>query len=284
MCPHPSRFLESGTTKGGSSHRVVLQPAQSRSNAKPTAVRGCLLVLLLAVAFPALAHGPHDHSARLIVGETQLELMVTMGADTTRSFLSGAGLASRVNDVLSRTAGQAPYSLPLELSTRIFELSAGGQPLEAGNVAVITDGMESIFLVAYPRPQAASLSLRAVYFRDIELMGHGTFVAVDDQDMQLAIAPLSRGNAVVQLALPSPTLIPADGAIAATEANPHETVVTSQTPARTPAPLPQQASSAHPVSGYMVALIAGVAVISLWILRVGLRVRQKQPVPERAQE
>ena len=163
----------------------------------------CGWLLLLVVGSPVLAHGPYDHSAQLVVGETQLELVVTMGADATHDFLAGAGLPENVMQALSPSPPQAPYALPLEIAPKLFIVTADGKLLTAKSASVRTAGLECLFTLIFPRPDGGSLDLRAVYFNGIEPMKRGLFVA-EGEDMTNAVAaPLSRLSDLVQLALPT---------------------------------------------------------------------------------
>ena len=153
--------------------------------------------------FPSLAHGPYDHSAQLFVGEAQLELVVTMGADATHDFLAGAGLPASVISALSPSPPQAPYALPLEITPKLFVVSADGKLLAAKSASIRTAGLECLFTVIYPRPDGGLLDMRAVYFNGIEPMKRGPFIA-DGEGMTNAVgAALSRMSDSVQITLPA---------------------------------------------------------------------------------
>lgn len=117
---------------------------------------GLAALLMLAVA--ARAHGPFDHSTRLLVGESRLEVIVTMGADATREFLTRAGVAPGAS-------AQSTRELPAALAAKLFTIHADGQALAAGNIRVVTEGLETIFTTAFPRPEGDALELRALFFQ-----------------------------------------------------------------------------------------------------------------------
>jgi len=274
MCRNPSEFLRSGRIHGRVADRQKAQSEPPRFSAtRPTALASLLLLL---VTLPALAHGPYDHSARLFVGGDKLELMVTMGTDAAQGFLTGAGHASSVKGVLSRTAGQTPFELPLELVPRLFKISSSGEPLHASNVTIITDGLESIFTVAYPRLPEGTLELQAVYLKNIGPIRGGSFVAQDEDYRQLAAAPLSRGNAVVQLALPPKVPLEEIGGRVGEGAGPVDPGPADQSPTRAPTLLPQQASITSAAPHLKILPMASVALVFLAVLLVGGRVRRKR--------
>src|SRR4051812_6463295 len=86
-------------------------------------------VLSLFVPFSARAHGPFDHSSRLLVSSNELELVVMMGADATHEFFAKSGLPANIIAPLSPGPPQAPYNLPPDLLTKLFNLSIDGKAL-----------------------------------------------------------------------------------------------------------------------------------------------------------
>lgn len=165
-----------------------------------------LLGLGLFIEMFAEAHGPYDHSSRLIVGETQLEMTLTMGSDATRDFLTMAGLPpEEVRQILSMTSGQSGRVLPVEMGSKLFITSAGGETLVAEAISAVTEGLETLFTMRFSRPPGGKLELRAIYFNGIEPMKQGAFVAVDDHDQSLGASFLSRANDSVELQLPVKT-------------------------------------------------------------------------------
>ncbi len=159
-----------------------------------------LLMAGVLAALTAHAHAPFDHSSRLTVGETKLELTVTMGGDAAVQFLTNCGVDS--NLALSVTRESAARPLSLEVAARIYEVRAGGKPLAAEKLTAFTEGLETLFIVVYPRPDGGVLDLRALFFNGIEPMKTGAFVAEDESGMQLGSALLSRRNDSIQVPLP----------------------------------------------------------------------------------
>ena len=222
-----------------------------------------LMVLALFAATHAGAHGPFDHSSRLIVSETQLELVVTMGADATRDFLTSAGLApGETMQILSLTSGQSARALPVEVGAKLFEVSAGGKPVAAVKVSVITDGLETLFTLVFPRPDHGALDLRAIYFNGIEPMKRGAFVAYDENMRQLGEAFLSRANDSIQISLPAKTSVEADWEpAAAAEPAPTDPVGASQPSYPTPGTARPSSSVEFQKSNAGTGQIAVVAVV-----------------------
>jgi hydrogenase/urease accessory protein HupE len=166
-----------------------------------TALFSCLMLSLFA-AFSAQAHGPFDHSSRLLVGTNQLELVVAMGADATQEFLARSGLPTKVLAALDPSPPSAPYELPLDVTAKLFDLSLDGKVLSPSRITVATEGMETIFTLVFPRPSGGVLNMRAAYFNGIEPMKHGSFVAYADDFQTLGTALLSRAHDSVEISLP----------------------------------------------------------------------------------
>ena len=209
---------------------------------------------------PALAHGPYDHSAQLIVGETQLELVVIMGADATRDFLANSGLPENILQALRPSPPQAPYNLPVATAARLFEVSADGKPLAASKVTVATAGLETLFTLAYPRPDGGGLDLRAVYFNGIEPMKHGSFIAQDENERLLGAAVLSRANNSITITLPPKPVVATNG----------ETTVrlgpaaASQKPAASPAPKPATGDPLEAGHGMLILALIVLLLLGGW--------------------
>lgn len=183
-----SKSLEQGHLRGNGPHGSALFFA---------------LIAACAMSFRLLAHEPFDCSSRMVVHDDRVEMTTTMGMDGARQLLSAAGFSQEAIAETTRTRGpHSALDLPVTLARRFFELNHDGQNLKARSVAGLSDGIEVIFNVIYPRPTAATLELRAVYYDGIEQMRPGTFFAYDEDRKQLGGALLSRASVTTQVTLP----------------------------------------------------------------------------------
>lgn len=224
---------------------------KTKADQGSTVLASCLLVLLLLVASSGMAHGPFDHSSRLIVGETQLELVVTMGADAAGAFLSGVGHSS--------AGSQTLQVLPTEVAAKLFELSVGGKPLVGGEVRTRTEGLETLFTVIFPHPGHGGLNVRAIYFNGIEPMKVGAFIAHDESMRQLGAALLSRANDAIQITLPEKA--------GEAEANSMQLATPPGTPAKPllPDQIPDPISQSDPKQS-----VGGQSTPIIWLAALGL--------------
>lgn len=183
------------------------------------------------------AHGPLDHSTRVLVGEAQIELVVTLGADATHEFLAAAGFPeAEIRRIQSQTSAQSAQLLPADLAAKLFEVLAEGKSLAAQRVWVMGDGMESLFLVDFDRPPEGELEFHARFFDGIANLKQGAFVVFDENQQPLGAALLTRGNNSMQISLPRPP--PPEVASAqksSFEVNTSEMLVGSVIPANDPA-------------------------------------------------
>ncbi len=144
-------------------------------------IRLLTLASLLGFGGIALAHGPYDSSAQMIVFDESLELSATLGMDGARQVLLNAGLSEA--DAASALAVRGPstrFDLSVELAPRFFELRAGGTLLTPQRLRVITDGLEAKFTVTYAGTHSGALEVRARYFDAVEKMKPGVFTAMDE--------------------------------------------------------------------------------------------------------
>ena len=178
-----------------------------------------LLVWLLAIS-SARAHDPFDLSSRMTVADDRIELTVTMGLDGVRLLLADAGFTQEQITTTARATGpDAIIVQPATLASRFFLLKSGEEALSATGVASLSEGMEVIFTLIYPRPTAGVLEIRAVCYEAIAGLRTGSLIVYDESMAQLGAALLSAGNA--QLAVSLPVLQSEEKApVAATESIP----------------------------------------------------------------
>jgi hypothetical protein len=147
---------------------------------------------------PSGAHGPYDNSARLILHDDNLELVVTLGNEAAARFLKGGP-----TEALLSHGPSSVYPLAPEIAASLGSLTAAGAVLEAQQVAVHADGLEAAFTVKYPRPAAGPVSFHPGYFRGIEEMKPGLLEFMDENGNRLGAAVLNRGIATTELPWPS---------------------------------------------------------------------------------
>lgn len=150
------------------------------------------------------AHDPFDGSARMTVRSEDIELTITLGSDAARRTLAAANLTT--NEVANLMKPRGPKShqpLPISAARHFFTIRHGEEALSARHATLLSDGMEVIVTVIYPRPATRELAVRAMYYDKVEEMRWGSFVAHDENAKQLGAAVLSRANAKVSVTLPA---------------------------------------------------------------------------------
>jgi hypothetical protein len=166
------------------------------------------LAVTLAVLLPTFilrAHGPFDGSVRMLVREDSIEATVTLGTDAARAVLANAGLSTNNTAELIRPRG--PHSivkLPPAVAAHFLVIHNGAETLPATNGMILSDGLEVIITLIYPRVERGTLDVRAVFYEEVAGMRSGSFFAHDENGTQLGAAQLSRAAVTAQVALPSP--------------------------------------------------------------------------------
>jgi hydrogenase/urease accessory protein HupE len=130
-------------------------------------------------------------------------------------------------------------TLPVTLATRLFEIEVAGTNLPATQVRVLSDGLESTFVVTYPRPAADSFRLRAVYAQHLPASGFSALVVTDDQNRMLGSHIVRQGSETAEFSLPKlpDTGLEVVAATATTETTiPAATVTSAPTPTAKPQP------------------------------------------------
>ncbi len=150
-----------------------------------------------------LAHDPFDCSARMEVGPERIDLAVTLGVDAARHVLASSGMSSNEVAFALRPRGPRAFlTLPPEISKRFFVLNQGGEEIVATNAVELSEGMEVIFTLSYPRPAAGIVDVRAACYESIPEIRNGSLVAYDESGQQLGIALLSRASVTAQVRIP----------------------------------------------------------------------------------
>lgn len=163
-----------------------------------------LLALVLAIPC-ASAHDPLDCSARLMAQVDRIEITVTLGVEGARQILAMGGLdAAGVAEAMRPRGPHNTIDLPPTLASHFFELKIGDERLAARKVVELSDGMEVVFIVVYPRPPSGSLNIRANCYDEIPNLRNGSLVAYDEQGNSLGAASLSRAAVNAHVDLPAP--------------------------------------------------------------------------------
>jgi hydrogenase/urease accessory protein HupE len=155
-----------------------------------------VVIVGFAVSFStARAHSPFDSTARVTVLEQNLEAALVVGSGLTEKLLENSGVTSIPN------VGRG-ITLPTSQAIRLFEIEAGGTNLPATQLRVLSDGLESTFVVTYPRPIANTFRLRATFAKHLPDGGFSALVVTDEQNQMLGSHIVRAGSETVDFALP----------------------------------------------------------------------------------
>jgi hypothetical protein len=161
------------------------------------------LALLLGFA-RAQAHDPFDASVRLTVRDNDIEATVTLGVDAARELLSATGFSrEQITDLVRQRGPHSTLVLPSGVATNCFAMDGGAKPLIATNATLLSEGLEIVLQLTYPRPTAETLNVRAVFYEQIPQMRPGSFIAVDEAAHVLGSAQLSRASVTAKVPLPA---------------------------------------------------------------------------------
>jgi hypothetical protein len=151
----------------------------------------------------AQAHDPFDASVRLTVRESDLTATVTLGVDAARQLLSAGGLSKeQVSDFVRQRGPHSILKLPPNVAAHCLVIDAETKPLIATNATILSEGLESIITLTYPRPHLQTVNVRVVFYEEIAQMRPGSFIATDEDGHQLGVALLSRASLTAKLPLP----------------------------------------------------------------------------------
>ena len=231
-------------------------------------IRLAMLVAALRLTTAALAHGPYDSSAQMIVFGDSLELSATLGMDSARQVLLNAGLSeAEAASALTVRGPSTQFDLSVDLAARFFELRAGSQLHTAQRLRVITDGVEARFTATYAGKYSGSLEVRAGYFDGIEGMKPGAFIVTDENRNALFASMLTRAKSTVEFKLPAQASLEVAAKEPATNtASAPDNVSTVASPL-----LAATEGSAGPASSRSRVLWIGGAVLLAGLIWAGLR-------------
>lgn len=228
-------------------------------------------LILIAVGFNAFfvspaarAHAPFDSSARVIVLEQEIEATVTVGTGLADQLLADSGGQS------IPTTGVGPGKvLPVELAGRFFELEANDQKIAATQLRVLSDGLEALFIVTYPRPNSEAFRLRAQFARQLPPTNFCALVVTDDNNQLLGSHIVKSGSATADFTLPKPP-----GAIVEA-ATPAPIVAHLAAPAEIiAAPLAAKPSQPRPRFGVLIIIAVVVGLGGAWLIQRTFRREQ----------
>lgn len=208
------------------------------------------------VSPPAQAHAPFDSNARVTVLEQTIEATVTVGTGLTELLLKDSGVQSFPN----HGVGMGTI-LPIELAARFFEMEAGGQNIPATQLRVLSDGLEALYVVTYPRPTGETFRLRAPFARHLPATNFCALVVVDDNNQLLGSHIIKVGSETADFNLPK-----TDAVVAAS--TPAPGVARISAPAETiPTPLTTQPSQPRWRFGLLIIIAALVALGGWWLVQ-----------------
>ena len=220
--------------------------------------------LTLFVSASADAHAPFDSNARVTVLEQSIEATDTVGTGLTELLLKDSGVQSFPNQGVGRGT-----VLPVELATRFFEMEAGGQNISASQLRVLSDGLEALYVVTYPRPTGEAFRLRTPFARHLPATNFCALVVVDDNNQLLGSHIVKVGSEVADFNLPkTPSAIveaSTSAPVVARISAPAETIAT---------PLPTTLPQTRWRSGVLIIIAALVALGGWWLIQKTFRREQ----------
>lgn len=216
------------------------------------------------VSPPAQAHAPFDSSARVIVLEQEIEATVTVGTGLAEKLLDDSGGQS------IPISGVGPGKvLPVELADRFFEMEAHDKKIVATQLRVLSDGLEALFIVTYPRPTSEAFRLRAQFARQLPGSNFCALVVTDDNNQLLGSHIVKLGSETADFTLPK---LP--GAIVEA-ATPALVVASISATAETiAAPLAAKPSQPRPRFGALIIIAAVIALGGAWLIQRTFRREQ----------
>lgn len=228
-------------------------------------------LILIAVSLNALfsspwvhAHAPFDSSARVIVLEQEIEATVTVGTGLAEKLLEDSNGQS-----IPTTGVGLGKVLPIELAGRLFELEANDKKIAPTQLRVLSDGLEALFIVTYPRPNTEGFRLRAQFARQLPSTNFCALVVTDDNNQLLGSHVVKSGSATADFTLPQ-----APGAIAEA-ATPAPIVAHIATPVETiAAPLAAKPSQPRPRFWALITIAVVVAIGGAWLIQRTFRREQ----------
>lgn len=234
----------------------------------PPASRWLILIAvglnILFISPSAQAHAPFDSSARIIVLEQEIEATVTVGTGLAEKLLTDSGGQS------IPTTGVGPGKvLPVELAGRFFEMESNDKMIAATQLRVLSDGLEALFVVTYPRPPAEAFRLHSQFARHLPGSNFCALVVTDDNHQLLGSHLVKSGSATADFNLPKlpGAIIEAvpPASVGAQLAAPAEAITS---------PLKVSPSQPRPRFGALIIIAAVIALGGAWLIQRTFRREQ----------
>lgn len=207
-------------------------------------------------ANPVQAHAPFDSNARVIVMEQSLEATVVVGSGLAAELLKDSGVHS-----LPQSGVGMGTPLPLELASRFFEIEAAGKPIAATQLRVLSDGLESTFVVTFPRPSADGLKLHTSFAKFLPSASFCALVVTDDNNKMLGSHLVKLGSEIAEFALPKNQAVAVASPVTPTMAGAKfETAAVTAT-----GPVAEFSSTRRAVGPVVVAIV--LALSGAWMIR-----------------
>lgn len=160
-------------------------------------IRSCWIAGLLAmtplVHTSVCAHGPFDSNARITVMETTIEATAVLGTDLARTIFAQSHIAA--------PPGQG-NAVPNDVAVQLFRLANGDETLTPKEVRIFSDGLETAFVVTYPRPNFSNIRLEAKFARWLPASNQCALLVTDDQNQRLGSHVISLSSPITEFAAP----------------------------------------------------------------------------------
>ena len=156
----------------------------------------CCFVILLATT-AVRAHSPFDCNGRVTVSEESIEATVTVGTGLAAELIKGSGVTS-----LPRSGVGTGMILPAELANRFFEIESSGNQINASSVRVLSDGLEALFVVTFPRPTSPDIRLHARFAKQLPASSFSALIVTDDNNQMLGSHIVKLGSETLEFRLP----------------------------------------------------------------------------------
>lgn len=129
--------------------------------------------------------------------ESELEASVVAGSSLAGEILKDSGQTIPTSGVGSGKI------LPVELAGRFFEIESNGQRLEPTELRVLSDGLEAMFIVRFPKPSVATFQVVAKFAPSLPSSGFCALVVADENNRLLGSHVVTAGNSVAKFTLPA---------------------------------------------------------------------------------
>lgn len=163
------------------------------------------LLVSILTCFRAAAHEPFDVSTRVTVYADRIEVVSTLGAEGARHFLNAAGVVEeKITESLKARGPESPVVQSKAIAAKFFQVRQGNQMLDTRAISTLSEGMEVLVTLVYPRPASGALTLRATCYETAPRLRHGAVFVCASDGGQLGAALLSAKRKELSFQLPAP--------------------------------------------------------------------------------